>query len=92
MQDPMSSDDFDNIDIFLPENISSEEDLSQAFQYFISKYSLALNVIRYKYGFRARQRVLLCIHSILMFYQRHNRKVSGGCLTNEIERVFERVH
>ena len=90
-QDPLSPSDFDDIDVPLPDNMSSEEDLTQAFQYFISKYSLALNVIRYKYGFQARQRVLLCMHSILMFYQRHNREASGS-LDDEIERVFAGVH
>ncbi len=87
MQDPLSLTDFEEMNnILLPEVISTENDLLQAFQYFISKYSLALNVIKYKYGFKARQRTLLCIHSVLLFYQIHSR--NSDSLDMEIEKIL----
>ena len=85
-QDPMSQSDFEELDIRLPESLSSEKDLTQAFQYFISRYSLALNVIKYKYGFKARQRALLCMYSILLFYQNHSE--SSASLDGEIKEVL----
>ena len=85
-QDPLSESDFEEIDVTLPKVLSSESDLSEAFQYYISRYSLALNVIKYKYGFRARQRALLCMHSILLFYQLHSMPSSS--LDGKIERAL----
>ena len=49
-QDPMSQSDFEEMDIRLPESLSSEKELAQAFQYFISRYSLALNGKRQMVG------------------------------------------